>query len=200
MSGRISDSERSQRLHAIDQYNEEGLTNYEIAKTMGVSIDVVKRLQAYLKNLQKADISPKELAEKRSELYLELTEASAEAKKLFDEYKIPTICPRCNGSCIIVHFNKKNSKEYEVTCEVCRGLGEIHKSLEANKFFRSWLDAIEKKAKLYGLDNQRNDAILQQFNFHGDRYIPDMKMTGKTRELSEKLADKIKQEHEDSVR
>uniref|UniRef100_A0A6M3LPC2 Uncharacterized protein n=1 Tax=viral metagenome TaxID=1070528 RepID=A0A6M3LPC2_9ZZZZ len=200
MSGRISDAERAQRLHAIDQYNQEGKTDYEISKDMGVSIDVVKRLQAYLNNLQKADISPKELAEKRSELYLELTQASAEARKLFDDYKIPLTCPRCKGDCTISYFNKKTSKEYTITCDVCKGLGEIGRPYEANKFFQSWLDSIEKKAKLYGLDNQKNDAILQQFNFHSDKYIPDIKLTGKTRVLSEKLADKLKEDHENKVR
>jgi len=194
---RISDSERAQRLHAIDQYNQEGKTDYEIAKTMGVSIDVVKRLQSYLSNLQKAEISPQELAEKRSELYLELTEASAEAKKLFDEYKLPTKCPRCDGTSVLIRI--KNEVEYKITCDVCKGLGEITKSLEANKFFQSWLEAIEKKAKLYGLDNQKSDSIFQQFNINSDKYIPEMKIVGKTKDLSERLAKQLKEEHENRV-
>uniref|UniRef100_A0A6M3IDF1 Putative chaperone n=1 Tax=viral metagenome TaxID=1070528 RepID=A0A6M3IDF1_9ZZZZ len=200
MAGRISDVERAQRLHVIDQFNQEGKTDYEISKDLGISIDVVKRLQAYLENLQKANISPKELAEKRSELYLELTQASAEARKLFDEYKIPQVCPRCNGTTFYTKMSLKTEKEYKITCDVCKGLGEIQRSFEANKFFQSWLEAIEKKAKLYGLDNQRNDAILQQFNFLSDKYIPEMKIVGKARELSEKLADKLKQDHESRIR
>ena len=197
--GRISDVERAQRLHAIDLYNQDGLTDYEITQKMGVSINVVKRLQSYLQNLQKAEISPKELAEKRSELYLELTEASGEAKKLFDEYKIPTPCPGCKGIGVSKAYNKKTEIEYEIACRICGGMGSLHRAMEANKFFQSWIDTIEKKAKLYGLDNQKGDSVLQQFNF-GGKYVPDIKIAGKSRELSERLAIKLKEDHENRVK
>lgn len=185
-AGRIPDKERVRRLQQIDQLNKKGLQNTEIAKNMDVSLSVVKRLQKYLSNLRQADLTPEIIGNKRSEIYLELLEATAEARALFFRYKEPTACKKCDGTGL---HNEK-------MCASCRGLGEIHTTLDANRFFRSWLETIEKKAKLYGLDSIRADMTLQQFNF-GDKHIPEMKISKK---VSETLSDMLKIEHEEALR
>lgn len=185
-AGRIPDKERVRRLQLVDQFNREGLEYEQIAEKMNVSLSVVKRLQIYLANLESADLTPTILGKKRSEIYLELSEASAEARALFFKYKEPIKCKKCNGKGL---HNEK-------MCSNCKGLGKVHSTLDANRFFQSWLAAIEKKAKLYGLDSIRSDTTLQQFNFHGDKGIPEMKVSNKA---SKTLSDILKAEHEEAL-
>jgi len=154
---------------------------------MSVSLNVVKRLQLYLNNLETADITPAILGRKRSEIYLELSEASAEARELFFKYKKPIKCKKCDGKGL---YNDK-------MCTNCKGLGKVHSTLDANRFFQSWLSAIEKKAKLYGLDSIRSDTTLQQFNFHSDKDMDEMKVSKKS---DDKISDMLKKEHEEALK
>ena len=190
---RISDAERVKRLHEIDKLNQEELTDNEISEKLGVDIMVVKRGQKYLKNLQKADLTPEVLSEKRSELYLELSEATEEAKELYELYKHPTRCEYCNGTGKITKVVKK--KEVKTICGICNGQGYTHRPRDAERFLRAWVDIVEKKAKLYGFDNVKTGEVYQQFNFNRE-YVPEMRLTQDTQFQVRSLAKKIKESHE----
>ena len=194
---RISDAERVKRLHEIDKLNQEELTDNEISEKLGVDIMVVKRGQKYLKNLQKADLTPEVLSEKRSELYLELSEATEEAKELYELYRHPTRCEYCKGIGKIKKTVKK--KEIEAVCGTCNGHGWTHRPRDAERFLRAWVDIIEKKAKLYGFDNVKTGEVYQQFNFNRE-YVPDMKLPQETQYQVRSLAKKIKESHETDLR
>lgn len=85
--GNVSSIDRFKRLEAIKKLSEDGKTDQEIADLTGISIMAVKRNQTYLKNLQLSDLTPEQVAEKRSEIYLELIEAGDKAKDLHDKYE-----------------------------------------------------------------------------------------------------------------
>lgn len=86
-AGNISTYDRFKRLHEIRRLIEEGKTDNDIAKEIGMSLSAVQRNKQYLKDLAIADLTSEEVGEKRAELYLELLEASTEAQKLFEETK-----------------------------------------------------------------------------------------------------------------
>jgi len=154
-AGNITDVERVKRLHTIKDLQEQGLKDNQIADKLGMSYMAVRRACLYLKELERADLTQEDLAKKRSELYLKLTEAEAEVKRLFDLYKDPIICPLCNGT------GKKVEEEAEdKLCKKCGGLGYIHDSLNANRFHAEWLSTIEKMMKLYGLDMIKPEVII----------------------------------------
>lgn len=192
--GRITDVERVQRLHEIDKLNQEGLSDSKIADKLGLSINVIKRSQKYLENLKIADLTPEVLAEKRTELYLELSEAAAEAKSQYEMYKYPRRCAYCEGT------GKITDGDSEEICEDCEGQGGIHRPIDANRFLETWSAILEKKARLYGLDKVKTDNIIQFNQFNQTEYVSDMKLTGETRELTNKLSDMIKESHEERVR
>ena len=83
----LTKADRFRRLSEIRNLLEDGKTAHEISKELGLPILTVKRNIKYLDELAIAEISPQELANKRSELYIELVEAASEAKSLFDKYK-----------------------------------------------------------------------------------------------------------------
>ncbi len=84
----LTKADRFRRLSEIRNLLEDGKTPHEISKELGLPILTVQRNIKYLDELAIAEISPEELANKRSELYLELIEAASEAKSLFDRHKI----------------------------------------------------------------------------------------------------------------
>jgi hypothetical protein len=86
--GNISHVDRSKRLQEIKSLTEDGLNDQEIADKTTLPIQTVKRYQKYLKELALSDLTPEQIAEKRSEIYLELLEAGEKAKKLHDKYEI----------------------------------------------------------------------------------------------------------------
>jgi len=85
--GGMTTVDRFNRLKAIKELSEEGKPDSDIANELGIEVRTVKRNKKYLEELGKADLTPKEVGEKRRELYLELTEASEEAKQLFNDNK-----------------------------------------------------------------------------------------------------------------
>lgn len=191
---RITDDERVRRLFQIDKLSQDGYSDSAISTELGLSIDVIKRSQKYLENLRTADITPEVLAEKRSELYLEYNEIAAEAKKQYELYQDPRLCGYCKGTGEIT-----NDKGVANTCEKCKGQGAMHNPRDANRFLVTWTAIIEKKAKLFGLDNIKNDNVIQfnQFN-QNNEYVPEIKLTGAARQLSKKLATALKESHEKS--
>jgi hypothetical protein len=184
--GRITDVERVQRLHQVDQLSQEGLTDNKISEELGLGIQVVKRLQKYLKNLKVADLTPEILSEKRAELYLELSEAAEEAREQFELYRLPRICSYCNG----------DGKVEDVVCDECKGQGGMHFPRDANRFLETWTNIIEKKARLYGLDRVKTDNIINFNTQFNTEYVQDMKLSGKSKKLADKLSDLVKKEHE----
>jgi len=189
--GRISDQERLRRLNDLQAYEEDGLGVSEIAEKTGMSIMAIKRLKAYREGLMKADLTPEDLSEKRGEFFLEFTEASVEAKDLFLMYKLPVECPLCKGTCIV------KVKEVEKLCRSCKGLGYLHNTSDAVKFLKVWVEIIEKKASLFGLDNVKFDVLNQQFNFGKELYSAPIKLSGEALRMSERLAKRIIVDHED---
>ncbi len=194
----ISDVDRVKRLHEIEKCNQENMTNHEISKKLGLPIPTVERCQKYLEDLGRADITPEVLSKKRSELYLELSEATEEAKSLFNMYKTPQKCKYCEGTGIITKIKKE--KEVESVCTRCHGYGHTHRTKDAERFYRTWIETIEKKAKLYGLDNVKNENTFQQFNIDNRQYVPDMKIPSRLKSQTRKLADKIKESHEENLK
>lgn len=127
-AGNISAHERFQRLHEIKKLVEDGKTDHEIAEGIGMSLTAVKRNKKYLEDLAVADLTSEEIGEKRSELYLELTQAADEAQTLFERYR------------------------------------DEDKSGKANTWMIRWLDTIELRSKLYGLDNIKTGPLVQVNN------------------------------------
>ena len=85
--GNLTTVEKTQRLIKIKELTEDGLSVSEIANEIGMSHHAVKRNVKRLDELRVSDLSPEQIAEKRSESYLELLEAALEARALFDKYK-----------------------------------------------------------------------------------------------------------------
>ena len=193
----ISDADRVRRLREIEKCNQEDMTNNAIAKKLSLPIETIQRCQKYLETLGQADITPEVLSKKRSELYLELVEATEEAKILFNLYKSPQSCMFCKGTGEITKTVKK--EEVAVTCGFCKGNGLVHKTKDAERFLKAWVEVIEKKAKLYGLDNVKTETTFQQFNFDNREYVPD-KMPGNLKSQTKRIADKIKESYEKKLK
>ena len=85
--GNINTTERLQRLYAMRSMVDDGKSNKEICDELGMSLPTVIRSRKYLEELSVADLTSKEIGEKRQELYLELCEATLEAKTLFEKYR-----------------------------------------------------------------------------------------------------------------
>lgn len=205
LPGRITDEERAKRLFEIDRLEQEGYSDSKISDELGLSIQVIQRSKKYLENLKKADITPEVLAEKRSELYLEYVEIAEEAKRQFELYKSPIQCKYCKGSGEVdkvvndVLVMDDFGNVIKIVCEKCKGNGYFHHPRDANRFLETWSSIIEKKAKLYGLDNVKSDVI--QFNqFNSNQYIPDMKISGRAKTVADNLAKMLKEDHESSIR
>jgi len=77
-----------QRLNSIRDLVEDGKSNTDIAKELNLPIATVSRNIKYLEELQVSDLSAEEVAQKRSEIYLELLEISEESKKQYKKYLI----------------------------------------------------------------------------------------------------------------
>ena len=86
-TGNTTTLEKFQRLHTIKGFLEEGKKAKDIAEETGLSLTVVRKNINYLEQLNVADLTSKEVAEKRSELYIELLEAATKAKELFNKHK-----------------------------------------------------------------------------------------------------------------
>ena len=201
--GTLSTVERTQRLLDIKKLIDDGRSVSEISEETGIPRDVVSRNLKYLDELAISNIDAKELANKRQELYVELTEAGLEAQKLFDLYKNPTICPLCEGTGIDIKKTEKKDKDGNTTltedrkvCDNCKGLGAIHRPKDANNFLLSWMEIINKKAILYGLNTIKADGLIQ-FNQQINNYKVEDKIDYK---VGEKLRKALINKHEDNLR
>jgi predicted transcriptional regulator len=154
----ITIADKIQRLLKIQELREDGYTESEIAKELGVSLNTISNNIRDLSKIALADISPEEKGKKRSELYLELMEAAAKVKILFDT----------------------NSSD---------------KPLVARAYFKSWLETIELRMKLFGLDSPKAGAVVQVNQFAGGEVVKDTLPSN----VGSKIADILKRHHEDSV-
>lgn len=159
-AGNISSVERFKRLHEIKNYAEDGKTDNEIAKLTGISIMAVKRNKKYLEELSVADLTSKEIGEKRSEIYLELVEATDEAKLMFEKYKLS------------------------------------NEPAHAKKFFSGWLEALQMRARLFGLDSIKAESYLQINQQFNTPVVPDKVDFA----VGERIAKLLKDSHENKVR
>jgi len=196
LSGNISTVEKVKLLSEIKELVDEGLSQTEIVTKTGFPSDVVKRNIRYLADLGTSELSSKEIAEKRSELFLEFTEAAGEAKRLFDMFKTATECKMCKGKGLITKILGKNKIEKTVPCTNCFATGNVLRTLDANRFLKSWVEIIEKKAKLYGLDAIKTDTIFQLNQQFNENSVSD-KVSSTT---SEKIKSAIINQHETTLR
>lgn len=157
--GDISISDKITRLLKIQELREDGWSETEIAKELGVSISTISKNVKDLAKIAVADLAPEEKGKKRSELYLELVEAASKVKALFND----------------------NSAE---------------KPLVARAYFKSWLETIELRMKLFGLDSPKTGAMVQVNQFSNSEALKDTLPST----VSTKIADIIKKHHEDSVK
>ena len=159
-AGNITTVDRFNRLFQIKAFVEEGKTENQIAEELGMSLPSVKRNIKYLDDLAVADLTSKEVGEKREEFYIELVEATEEAKKLFEKYR------------------------------------DDNDSVAAKRFFSSWLESIQLRMKMYGLDSLKVESYTQinQLNQYSD--IPDKI----DMEAGIRLADMIKRKHEQKLK
>ena len=204
--GAISNEERARRLVVIKQLQDDGKTDYAISEEIGLPLPTVKNAIKYLALLGRSDLTPEVLAEKRSELYVELVEATAEARALFEKYKIPLVCPICEGEGFKIvdeDFTKAGIKYKEgdkFPCAQCRGFGFLHRTTDADRFFKSWLETIEKKAALFGLDNVKSEGVTVNQQFNSLDMTGVEKVSGQTAQLVNKLKNSIITEHENNVK
>ena len=81
----ITEKERFKRRSKIRELLDEGMTQIEISKELGLPIATVQRNCQYLKDLAVSDITPEEKAEKRTEEYLVLSGVIEEMRKQYDK-------------------------------------------------------------------------------------------------------------------
>jgi len=194
------------RIHRIKELVEEdkNISSHAIAQELGLSLRSVTRYRKYLDDLRVADLTNEDIANKREELYLELIEATNEIKGLFEFYKMPRVCPICKGvgKITVEKTHKHSSKDVKKTtvkkdkpCELCFGKGVIHFPKDVKRFFDAWMEALQMRAKLYGLDTIKVESLTQLNQFNQYK-IPDTVdvQTGKV------LANMIKENHENKLK
>lgn len=84
-AGNINTVDRIKRLNDMKKLIEENKTNAEIAEETGMSMPTVRRNRKYIEELSVSDLTPQDIGEKRSEIYLELLEASELAKQHYQD-------------------------------------------------------------------------------------------------------------------
>ena len=168
---------------------DEGLSDSKIAQKLGMEITSVKRAIIYVNELAAAELSTKEIAAKRADLYMELTEAAIEARKLFNKFKEFIPCKMCNGT------GSLERKGIIKSCTYCKGMGGYIKAGDAKKFFDAWMDSTDRRMKLYGLDNNKGGDLVfnQQIN---NQYVPPDKVDFST---GDKIAKAMKSSHETRI-
>ena len=125
-AGNLTTVEKHQRLTHINNLKEEGKSDQQIADTLGISIQTVKRNIKYLEGIYISDLTPEAVTKKRSELEVEFRDLYELARKDYESYR------------------ETEGKEYL-----------------AKDYMYVMMSAIEKIAKLYGLDNVRHENFTQ---------------------------------------
>jgi predicted transcriptional regulator len=100
-------------------------------------------------------------------------------------------------------IGKKRGEIYvelvEATLEAQKMFEKYRDSGEPNhakKFFSSWLEAIQMRARLYGLDNIKADSYLQINQQFNAPIVPDRIDV----EVGERIAKMLKDSHENKIR
>ena len=75
------------RLKQIQTLLSDGKSVIEVSEELNISTDVVYNNISYLKELQVADLTGEDIAAKRAELFLELTEVEGEVKTQYELFK-----------------------------------------------------------------------------------------------------------------
>ena len=86
-AGNVSTTERIMRMKDISRLLSEGLTQTKISDELGIPLSTVKRNIQHLKEISVADLSPEDVAAKRTELELEYLQIAENAKEQFEEWK-----------------------------------------------------------------------------------------------------------------
>jgi len=176
---------------------DQGMSDSKISDVVGMDSHSVKRMRVYITELSKAELTSTEIAEKRAELYLEVSEAAAEARALFNTFKEWIPCGMCEGTGKIKSIHKKTKEEILNPCKTCKGTGGFIRTGEAKKFFDAWMEAIDRRMKLYGLDAVKGGDIVLNQQINNNRYMPPDKVDSGT---AEKLSNILKNRHELKVR
>jgi len=191
-AGNISNIERLQKMCQVRDLVESGLTDTAIAKKIGVEPKSVQRMKKYLDELARTDLTSKEISKKRAELYLEITEAAVEAKKLFDKLKAWVPCKMCKGTGELTSKKDDSVKP----CYHCKGLGGFIRSGDAKKFFDAWMDSIDRRMRLYGLDQMKGGDMIFNQQVNTNQYIAPDRVDGRT---AARITDALKSSHESSI-
>jgi tRNA U54 and U55 pseudouridine synthase Pus10 len=167
VAGRLTDVERYRRYNQIEELRDQGKSELDISKELGIDIRQVHNGLKWLKTLEVANITNEELAEKRKEIYQKLAEAFSEAVEMYEKLKVAEVCNLCNGLGLIPTSDATEDNPKKKTCPVCKGQGHIWNLDSANEFFKRRLEVLDKMAKLYGLDNVNSGTTInQQFNLN----------------------------------
>ncbi len=188
-SGNLTQVERLKKMVQVRDLVDAGLSDTAIAEKVGIERLSVKRMKKYIEELALAELTSKEISKKRAELYIEITEAAIDAKKLFDKLKEWVPCGMCGGTGTLT-VKKDNSKK---PCRHCKGLGGFIRTGEAKKFFDAWMDSIDRRMRLYGLDNIKGGDIVFNQQVNNNQYIAPDKIDGETGARLSKL---LKDSHE----
>lgn len=201
VAGRLTDVERYRRYNQIEELRDQGKSELDISKELGIDIRQVHNGLKWLETLEVANITNKELAEKRKEIYQKLVDAFVEAVEMYEKLKVAEVCNLCEGAGLILAAGSTEESPKNKTCPVCKGAGRLWNLDSANEFFKRRLEVLDKMAKLYGLDNvDSGTTINQQFNI-GERpketvsyvYAEQIKKNYK-KDFEQKLAKKYRSE------
>jgi len=83
----LSVVDQIKRLKQIQELKNEGKNGKEIAEILGISEPVVSNNLSYLRDLQIADLTSQDIAGKRAELFLQLSEVENEVKTQYEQFK-----------------------------------------------------------------------------------------------------------------
>jgi len=86
-AGNVSTTERIMRMKDIKRLKSEGLSNSKISDELSIPLSTVQRNVKHLEEISVADLSPDDIAAKRTELELEYLEIAMNAKEQFEEWK-----------------------------------------------------------------------------------------------------------------
>jgi hypothetical protein len=199
IAGNITDADRLKRVLAVDRLVDDGLGDSQIANELGMGLIAVKNAKKYMVELKKADLTGKDIAEKRAETYLKLIKAENEAEALFNMYKSPIRCPECEGTGRI-EIETKGDVEIPnktLVCGNCKGLGYIHHPKDAERFHVRWVETIKDIANLYGLNSIKAESFIQ-INAQTNQYVaPSINLDPL---LEKALANSIISDHETKTR
>jgi len=157
-AGRIKTVERILRLKEIKKLKDEGKSNNDVSKELGISIATVQRNVKHLEDISVADLTPEDLSSKRAELDLDLQEIQEKAKEQFEIYAAKDTTPE-----------EKKSASPSV----------------ARSFMLTWQAAIEMRAKLFGLDSVKADGIT--FNQQNNYQVPDKVSSSAAKKIGDAL-------------